>query len=337
MIELRSIGLILAAVLFPFFARGDEPAANAALMPDEITAAVKQLGNADFATREAATQRLSRAGKLAIEPLAAAALGENLEVTCRAVQALARILETDDVAIFDAAEQALEKLQDSKSRTASRRAKEVLQTCVVRRWKRAKARFEADEGWSVVSKPIDVTARFGGRVETNPSPVPIPTYFVIGPDWKGGDAGLSNLLRMDSVLTMGRVPVYVVDGCGVTPEAQQAIQDSMQVFEFISRGKARLAISFNLLNNARFPTVSIIEPDAAEFTRENLKEHDVIVKYDGEELIDFEHLTRLTRKHDVGDRIKLSAIRNGELVETEVELTGWRNPSKKVEKPADGK
>jgi S1-C subfamily serine protease len=118
----------------------------------------------------------------------------------------------------------------------------------------------------------------------------------------------------------------VVDGCNVTPQALDEMQNSLRLMEFVPRGRARLAVSFNFDLRGRAAEVGIIEPEAAELTRENLKKGDVIIKYAGETLIDFEHLTRITRKHEVGDRIALEVRRNGEPLEFEVELTGWKRP-----------
>ncbi|MBS0261741.1 MAG: PDZ domain-containing protein, partial [Planctomycetes bacterium] len=99
-----------------------------------------------------------------------------------------------------------------------------------------------------------------------------------------------------------------------------------------ARGKARLAVSFDF--RARATEVASIEPDAADLTKEKLKKQDLIVKYDGEELIDFEHLTRITRKHDVGDRIPVEVVREGKIVTFEIELVGWKKPEKPETAPA---
>ena len=72
-------------------------------------AAIAGLGDAHFEAREAAMRQLSKWGTAAVDPLAQAAAGDNLEVTWRAIRALGRILDTDDEAQFDAAEAALER------------------------------------------------------------------------------------------------------------------------------------------------------------------------------------------------------------------------------------
>ncbi len=291
--------------------------------PAAIAAAVSRLGDAQFEIREEATKQLGRARIEAIEPLFVAAEGENLEVTWRAVKALGRILDTDDEATFDAAEGALERLETSANRSAARRAAAALETQPVRRWKRGLARFEAAGGWSILRKGIEPARQ-------PPAELDIPTYLVIGPDWNGGAAGLVNVKRMDSYLQSRmadrRIGVYVIDGCNVAPQAIEEMQNSLRFMEFASRGRARLAVSFTYDLRGRASEVSGIEPDAADLTKASLMKGDVVVKYDGETLIDFDHLTRITRRHEVGDKLPVEVSRNGEQFEIEIELTGWKKP-----------
>jgi len=111
-----------------------------------------QLGSPRYELREAATKRLAQLGADAIEPLLAAAAGENLEVTARAIRAIRGIYESEDDTTFDAAEAALEHLADSPNRSAAQRAAAILappeqfstpetERLRLRRWKRAIARI----------------------------------------------------------------------------------------------------------------------------------------------------------------------------------------------------
>jgi hypothetical protein len=330
------------------FSRADEPpierqdaaserATTAANTPAAIAAAISRLDDSQFTIREEATKQLAHLGIDAIGPLSTAAAGDNLEVTWRAIKALERILDTDDDATFDAAEGALERLETSTNRSAARRAAAAVETQPERRWQRGLARLESAEGWAVLRK----AEGRGGNGQAPSAAIELPTYLVIGPNWKGGDAGLVNIRRMDSYLqsrmTDHRIGVYVVDGSNITPQALEEVQNSLRILEFVPRGRARLAVSFNFELRSRAAEVGTIEPEAAELTRENLKKGDVIVKYDGETLIDFDHLTRITRKHEVGDRLLVEVRRNGEPVEFEIELTGWRKPEKKSDNAPEEK
>jgi hypothetical protein len=303
-------------------------------VPTDLPAAISQLGNERFEIREAATRQLSQTGVEAIAPLLKAAAGDNLEVTWRAIKALTRILDTEDEAIFDSAEAALEQLETSTNRSAARRAAVALETQPTRRWKRSLARFEAAGGWPIVSES-DVR-RDNGQMQ--PGAIHLPTYLVIPSEWKGGDAALIHLKRMDSVMAIeGRLNVYVVDGADVTPQALDELQNSMRAIAFSPRGKARLAVSFKPDVRGRITEVGTIEPDAAELTRKSLKQGDWFVKYDGVTLVDFDHLTRITRTHNVGDKIPVEVLRDGDLVPIEIELTGWKKPEKKPANAPQGK
>src|SRR5579871_1674039 len=67
-------------------------------------ALIAQLGSPRFEAREEATKRLEQAGIEAVGPLLAAASGDSLEVTCRAIRALGAIFDSEDDATFDAVE-----------------------------------------------------------------------------------------------------------------------------------------------------------------------------------------------------------------------------------------
>ena len=115
---------------------------------------ITQLGNPRFEIREEATKKLEQAGIEAVGPLLTAAAGDNLEVTCRAIRALGAIFDSDDEALFDAAEVALEQLAESSNRSAAQRALTILapqdlhgtpgsDSRRYRRWKKAIVRIRA--------------------------------------------------------------------------------------------------------------------------------------------------------------------------------------------------
>src|ERR1700693_3802479 len=75
-------------------AAGEQPAdaGDASKLTDErrraAAALIGQLGSPRFEVREEATKKLEQSGIDAVGPLLAAAGGDNLEVTCRAIRAL---------------------------------------------------------------------------------------------------------------------------------------------------------------------------------------------------------------------------------------------------------
>ena len=288
-------------------------------------ASILLLSDPRFEIREAATRALEQAGIAAVAPLREAAAGENLEITCRAIKSLSAILDTNDDATFDAAELALEQLEASTNRSAARRAVVALASQPVRRWKRAVVRLNL-LGGGVKSK---------NRADAGlPDPNPdlggnLPTHVILGEKWRGGNEGLINVKRLVyalQVLVNSQrlpplpLPVYVIDGAEVSPEALADLQQSLPGLEIQSRGRARLGV-FCSSRIGPCAITDIERNSAAE--RAGLRAHDIVVRYDGETVDDFEQLTRITRGHKVADRIKLEVQRDGEIVELEAELSGW--------------
>ena len=292
-------------------------------------ASIPLLGDPRFDVREEATKKLEQAGIAAIVPLHEAAKGENLEITCRAIRSLAAILNTNDDATFDAAEAALEQLEASANWSAARRAKAALGSQALRRWNRGLVRLNAQGGgvkWMTRNEmtPSDPNPELGGNNV-------YPANVMLGDKWNGGSAGLNNIKRMmnslqalvDSGQILGQnlpVPVYVIDGANVSAEALEELQQSLPGLEIHTRGQAKLGV----YSDSRTPPciISRVEPNQAA-AKAGVRMFDVIVKYDGETVTDFDHLTRITRRHKVADRVKLEVEREGRIVELEVELLGW--------------
>ena len=290
-------------------------------------ASIFLLGDPRFEIREQATRALELAGIAAVAPLCEAAAGENLEITCRAIKSLSAILDTNDDATFDAAELALEQLEASTNRSAARRAVVALASQPVRRWKRAVVRLHLLGGGVKSMNRADA-----GLPDPNPDlGGNLPTHVILGESWSGGSAGLVNIKRLMYSLQVlvysGRMPpiplplpVYVIDGADVSPEALADLQQSLPGLEIQSRGRARLGV-FCSSRIGPCAITDIERNSAAE--RAGLRKLDVVIRYDGETVDDFEQLTRITRGHKVTDRIKLEVQRDGEIVELEAELSGW--------------
>lgn len=308
-------------------ATADEPAAAPKandLPPRAIHALILQLGDPQFVVREEATKALEQAGVAAVEPLLAAAAGENLEVTCRAIRVLSRLFDSNDEATFDLVELALERLEQSPNRSAARRAAEALAAQSARRWKRAAARIKELGG---ELRSAEQNGNLAFAIQDERAAVAI---VVIPPEWKGGDAGLVNLKRMvrPDYPNYGLPNLYIIDGAPVSAagieklcQALPGLRDKIQ-----HRGAARLGIScFAELRTCRVSGVEKNSPAA----RAGIQRDDEIVRFDGESLTGedgktgFEKLIEITGKHKAGDKIALEVLRAGTLVQVEAELTGW--------------
>jgi hypothetical protein len=285
------------------------------------------LGDPRFEVREEATKKLEQAGLAAIVPLHEAAAGENLEITCRAIKSLGAILNSEDDGTFDAAEAALEQLEASSNASAARRAAVALDSQPLRRWNRALARLQLHGGgvkWKARNEmtPSEPNPELGGNNV-------FPTNIMLGEKWSGGTQGLINIKRMNYSLSAyyGQMlpvrwplPVYVIEGASVSPEALEELQRSLPGLEIHKRGQAKLGVYSD--SGIGPCTISGVEPNQAA-EKAGIRLGDVVVKYDGETVTDFEHLTRITRRHKAGDRVKLEVQRDGQIVALEVELSGW--------------
>jgi hypothetical protein len=101
-----------------------KPAAEA--KADDIPQLIKQLDADKFSDRQAASEKLFTAGKLAIPALIEAASGDSQEVTVRSIDLLQRFMDSEDQSVKDAAKDGLEKIAKSENTNAVRRAKQVL-------------------------------------------------------------------------------------------------------------------------------------------------------------------------------------------------------------------
>ncbi len=119
-------------------AEGPIPAAVAGPTSSEIAALVDQLDDATFASRQAATARLTELGPLVTTQLEVAASAASPEVASRAFQILKRHFQSSDERNRDAAREALEHLADNTNVSTSQRARDILNpprpTVVSNRW-----------------------------------------------------------------------------------------------------------------------------------------------------------------------------------------------------------
>jgi hypothetical protein len=93
---------------------------------EEIAKLVAQLDAERYADRQAASEKLEAIGRPAIPELAKAAVGESLEANVRAMELLAKFLESSDAATKEAAKAALETIAKSERQAAAGRATDAL-------------------------------------------------------------------------------------------------------------------------------------------------------------------------------------------------------------------
>jgi len=280
------------------------------LTAEEVRESVRQLASDRYDSRESATKRLGEAGGEAIAPLIEAAQGSNLEVTCRAVRAIAAIAQRGERETFELAQEALEKLADSKNRSAAHRANIALGGLAAPRSRHARARI-AELG-AIIKPRLPIR----GIIDDEDAPMRIQV--VLNRRWKGGDEGLVYLRRIDP---MELEAVYVTRSVKISKEALvELVKAAPHLTGRIQdRGDAMLGVTCDDFGAC---IVSRVNPDTAA-ARCGLEVGDKIVTYDGQPINTFQQLTEITKGHDVGDKIKIEVMRDNEFLELEATLGDW--------------
>lgn len=276
--------------------------------PEQIRGWIKDLSSDRFDTREESTRRLGKAGKGAIDLLLEAAQSESLETTCRAIRAIEGISRSDDVETFEAAELAMEKLADSKHRAASRRAAIALGGLEETRKRHALLRVVELGG---IVKRMDPTRPIVPADEEDDL-----LAIVLNKNWKGGDEGLVYIKRIPGLPTL-----YYTKQTKLSEEALAALQKAMPNLKIQPRGEAMLGVSCLLMGKGCLVTQVARGSAAAEA---GIQIDDMILKYDDEELQDFQQLIDITSRHSVGDKVKMEILRDGKPMTVTLTLKEWK-------------
>lgn len=273
----------------------------------EIQAWVADLDSDEFSVREHAQQRLARAGLEAVALLERAAHGQSLEITGRAVRALGQIGGSGELPVFEAVQEALERLANSRNRSVARRAIAELDNLAEARTKHAIARFQELGGRMKRARSAIV-----GGVGANVLVESMRLQAVLNRNWKGGEAGLIHLTRISGLGT-----VYVTRSAGamVSAEALEDLRRAVPDLQIQHRGDAMIGIVGQTQDGECI--VHGIE-EGSPAARAGLQKDDIIVRYNGEKLDGFDRLIEITRELKPGDRIKIDIVRR--LQEQTVEL-----------------
>ncbi len=278
---------------------------------------IRDLDSNRFVVRRAATRKLVEAGRPAVVPLAKAAEKGSLEVSVRAIGILEAMFAGQTDAIDDA-ETALERLTDSKNRSAAGRADSVLLANSALRESRALAAIRKLGG---LVKP---STRAGGNprmfVPNNPRGSGPSDYQIwLSDNWKGGDAGLKYVKRLRRLETL-----YNIKGNGVTNKGLEDLRAALPFLQIQDRGKAYLGIggATNPLGGIGC-YISRVQPGSAA-ERGGIQERDSIVRFGGKEVADFDALIALIKEKRAGDKVVVEVIRSSKTLKLDVVLAGWK-------------
>ncbi|MFQ5731868.1 MAG: PDZ domain-containing protein [Planctomycetaceae bacterium] len=281
---------------------------------------IRDLEHRDYATRVRATNGLIAHGGSAVPALTKAAQSAGPETAARAVLVLERLytnLNADEKTV-DAAETALETLQESHAPVAARMSSQALTGHEGLRQRRAIAAIQ----------------RLGGIVEyvptqyRQPNPFPQPAgagrqinFVLIGRKWRGGDDGLKYVKRLTQLRN-----VYVTQNERFQPVSKKALEKlerSMPNLSIQKRGMACLGVSGSMNGGPGGCYITLVKPGSAA-SKANIRAGDTIVEFAGKRIRDFQTLVDGISGHDAGDTVDVGILRSGRKITVKVKLAEWK-------------
>jgi PDZ domain len=283
-----------------------------AVAPRQIPSLIDRLDSDEYRDRQHATRLLKEAGAAAVEPLVAIAASGSLEAAVRAIRILQAIYVSGDDAAVDAAEAALERLKQATNPAVASRAEHVLALNYDVRERRAITEIE----------------RLGGTVHYFNAAFPDPRFpdvlrnqvqaVVLGKAWRGGDEGLKYVRRLAELPML-----YLIDGTGaVSEQAEQQLLADMPELKIQHRSRACLGVGGTPGPGIEGCLVTQVKPGSAA-DRAGIQENDVIRRFGGKDVADFESMVKVIYDYEPGDRVKVEVERRGRALELDVVMDGW--------------
>ncbi|MBW3538885.1 MAG: PDZ domain-containing protein [Planctomycetes bacterium] len=278
--------------------------------PAAIPELVEGLDSPDYRTRRRSSRLLEHSGPYGVEALTKAAHGGSLEVIARAVRILQTMYITGSDETVDAVDRALEDLKESGPPTAAQQAAAVLDQSGELREQRAVARIKRLGG---VVKYGDLMADL-----RNPGVARQQMLVLLGENWRGGEADLEYLKRLQTLVTL-----YAIDGTpgDISLEAEAGLARALPHLKVQRRSRACLGVGGSSEPFAGCIISNVNEDSAAH--RAGLMPGDLITEFGGKPVERFEDLVKLIYDYRPGDRVKVAIQRGGRDLELEVVLDGW--------------
>ncbi|MDA0589554.1 MAG: PDZ domain-containing protein [Planctomycetota bacterium] len=271
-------------------------AATPAATTEEITAWVAQLSSRNFQDREAATKKLSSAGPAAAAAVAKAAAEGPVEVGLRAVAILDAHYKSEDGSTIDGAEAGLLQLKTAKHAGVARRAAETLTRHYPIRQDRAVVQIREFGGQIQFD-------RFFGRNRAPGLPEHGAVHAVaIGPDWTGGEKGLEQVSRLDSLST-----VYLLNGHELSEKSIAELQKQLPQMTIQRRGAAFLGVGTQ--NDALGCLIGEVKVNSAA-ARGDLRGFDIVIAFGGKPILGANDLIEAITLHQPGETVKLVVLRD---------------------------
>ena len=314
---------IVAAMISPLISvvAAQEPTPTEAVaVPAEIAADLNALSAPEFAEREAASRRLLSRKSEVIAPLTELARTGTAEASVRAFDLLRQLYREGDDSVIESVESAYESLQKSENPIVASRAEARVEASVAVRHRRAVSAFLKLGGILRFRKPTELE-----------QPVPDEAtrpieYAMLTPSWQGGDEGLKYLRRIEDFRVRGEfrgAHLFVIKGSKVSPDSLKELELSLPGLLIQRRGPSCLGVSpYTGFGNEEGLPISEVKPGSAA-DRAGLRPGDLIIKFNGHVVNDFETLVDRISETQPGDKVPVVFERNQSLDTVTVELRGW--------------
>lgn len=342
----------------------------------EIQQWVEALGSDQFIQRAAATQKLTKAGIPAIDPVVQAVERGDLEVRLRGIRVLLEIALSDEVAEQDAALKALEGLAAHPQATVSRHASQSLagvsqirqqRAIDVLRSQGAKIHAAGDEiGRIILSRvlTVEIDENFkGGECDLARLRWLLDAQQVVFAGKQVKDNWLAALKSMESLryLTIkrasitddgithlkevpnlqrlsilycpitdrsaeqfkpldGAISMLILFGTQITPAGAEKLEALLANVDVDYRQGAFMGIGGGP-HPSGFMITTVHGGSAAASA--GLVPGDVVVKFGGQKVFDFESLTKLIGKNRPGDTVAVEVLRAGGIINKKIKLGAW--------------
>lgn len=296
---------------------------------DDIDTWISQLAAPQYARREAAARSLVAAGSSALAPLEKAIRSGDTELAARGVEILATLLDAEDSAVAAAAESGLRSLAEDGVGCVAPLAADALAFHALAVTEAARSRLES---LGAIVRERQVVDGGGLEIEFDAS-------------WQGGPDDFRHLARLRGVVGVGArgmpVDAAMIDvlaglesvrridlyGTGAGPEQARLLAARLPDARIDVRKGGRLGVTSTAVTGPC--EIRTVEPGSAA-DQAGLRSGDVVLSIEGEQVENFDDLTRRLDRHAAGAAVRVVVARRGgkadgepERIDCVVRLDAW--------------
>lgn len=283
------IGAVIAVLIY---SAGRPDPELIGLQDASIEQLIDQLGSSREDVLRAAASGLVSHGGEGIRPLVAALNDADSQQRRQIFLVLENLYLSDDQAVADAAEQALDQLLTQDQAEVRTGATEVIQANLSRRMARAYERVESFSGQFVFQ------FRAGGSTEERS----LPDLVIINEDWTGGDDGLQYLQSVQ-----GLRYIHIAQKA---PLSESAIQQ-LKLASFSVRLETEGCLGVEIAQAINHLIVRSVVPNSPA-ERAGICQGDRLFKLNGESIQDYWTFQKLLHQLSPGSEVRLDVRREEE-------------------------